>query len=106
MADDKRSGVPQIGIVITDGDSDNKKATRVEAEAAHKAGITMFALGIGRKVDDTELGWIASQKDFMFNNLSFDELGTIASILSARICNAISENEQTPEPVLPPKVEG
>ena len=99
MADDKRSGVPQIGIVITDGQSDNQTATRVEAEAAHQAGITMFAVGVGKHVDDKELGSIASQKDYRFNVESFNGLETIRKILTTKACDVESKNDQTTETV-------
>src|SRR6218665_2378079 len=101
MADDKRSGVTQIGIVITDGQSDNRTATRVEAEAAHQAGITMFAVGVGKHVDDRELGSIASQKGFRFNVESFNGLETIRKILTTKACDVESKNDQTTEGALP-----
>lgn len=95
MADDRRPGVPQIGIVITDGDSDNMTATRLEAEAAHMAGITMFAVGIGRKVEDNELDSIASQEDFRFNVESFDGLETIRKMLTTKACHVTPPNDRT-----------
>ena len=106
MADDKRSGVPQIGIVITDGESDNTTATRVEAEAAHKAEITMFAVGIGRKVNDRELASIASQRDFRFHVGSFDGLETIRKMLTAKACDVKSQNDRTTEHSPPQNIEG
>ena len=95
MAKDKRFGVPQIGIVITDGDSDNTTATRVEAEAAHKAGITMFAVGIGMAVNETELSSIASQVEFVFKVESCDGLERLRKVLTTTVCYIESQNDTT-----------
>ena len=46
-----RSDVPRIGIVITDGESEDMEKTRVEAAAARGEGITLFAIGVGRSTN-------------------------------------------------------
>ena len=41
-----RPGVPQIAIVITDGESTDQEATTVQAALAHQDGIKVFAIGM------------------------------------------------------------
>lgn len=56
-----RSAAPNLGIVITDGESNRDHGNTIPyAEDAKRAGITMFAIGIGDNVNDTELSGIAS----------------------------------------------
>ena len=40
-------GVPRVGIVITDGESNNLGSTLAAAQRAHDQDITMFAIGVG-----------------------------------------------------------
>ena len=45
-----RPGVPNVGLVLTDGESNvNKEDTIPEANAARQEGIILFAVGIGIK---------------------------------------------------------
>ena len=40
-------GFPRVGIVVTDGISNDEEATMQAAAKAHAADITMFAIGVG-----------------------------------------------------------
>ena len=46
-----RPNVPNMGIVITDGRSNDPNATKMEAAAARAKGITMVAVGVGPNVE-------------------------------------------------------
>ena len=46
-----RPGVPRIGIVITDGVSNDTAKTATAARAARADGITLFAVGVGKTVN-------------------------------------------------------
>ena len=48
MFANRREWVPQIGIVITDGESIELDKTRLAAADAKAHNITMFAIGVGR----------------------------------------------------------
>ena len=40
-------GFPRVGIVVTDGQSNDRTATLRAASRAHDADLTMFAIGVG-----------------------------------------------------------
>ena len=85
-----RQGFPKIGIVITDGGSDNQGKTLVEAKKARDSGIKMIAVGVGKSVNQAELEGIANKptSQYVFNVDSFDVLHTIQAILSTLTCAA------------------
>lgn len=86
-----RPDVPNIGVVITDGES-NRDAdlTIPEANDAKADGIIMFALGIGDKVSMDELIGIAnSPKDkYVFKATDFDALKNIEVQVESAACEA------------------
>ncbi|XP_033751134.1 collagen alpha-4(VI) chain-like [Pecten maximus] len=87
-----RENVAHILVVITDGYSRSPKSTAAEAALLHQMGVNVFAVGVTRDVDITELEHIASEpgkdaQSFMFNVSSFDALETIKNVLAIRTCN-------------------
>jgi collagen type VI alpha len=89
-----RQGVAHIMFVFTDGISKRPHVTAREAELAKRRGIYMFAVGIGRSVEKTELKDIASEPsdDFVFHVSNFSVLGTIRNILAIKTCAIQPEN--------------
>lgn len=81
-----RSDIPKVAIVMTDGESSSQEGTKHEARMAHKAGITVFAIGIGRNVKESELQAIASRKSYVFTVDTFDALESIRDLLTLRAC--------------------
>ena len=55
-----RFDVPNFIIVITDGRSDNKTATILEAGRLRAAGAVILVVGVGDEIDRIELSLIAS----------------------------------------------
>lgn len=53
-------GHPRVGIVVTDGKSNDPPKTIAAALRAHNAALTVFAVGVGSSIDITELQVIAS----------------------------------------------
>lgn len=53
-------GHPRVGIVVTDGKSNDETMTIAAALRAHDAAITVFAVGVGSGIDIDELQVIAS----------------------------------------------
>lgn len=74
-----RPGVSRIMVVITDGRSQDTRATKEAARMAHDSGIKTFALGVGRYIDLNELAVIASDPndDYLYNVDNFDKLDAI-----------------------------
>lgn len=83
-----RPGAAHVAIVITDGQSKDTKATIAAAKAAHRAGIYVFAIGVGESVDQQELKDIASNPDtrFIFTVSDFAALSEIRNLLAIRTC--------------------
>ena len=83
-----RANVTRVGVVITDGLSDNRTATAIEAETAKDDGIHMFSVGVGKSVDLIELKAIASQPSIYYTFLveNFQGLGNIRELLAIKTC--------------------
>lgn len=88
-----RPKADHILIVFTDGRSSDYKETKNEAEQLKKSGIKIFAVGIGKSVDQIELEDIASKpfNSFVHNFESFDVLLKEYGILTRIACNASTE---------------
>lgn len=86
----KREGVAQIAIVMTDGLSRKPNQTKYEATKARKSGIYMFAIGIGSGAEVKELMNIGSEpsEDYVFHVTNFGALDSIKDILATKTCNA------------------
>lgn len=83
-----RPNVPNVAIVVTDGQSNNPNLTIAEAQKARAAGITVLAIGVGSGVSRKELNAIATDPDsthvFMADN--FDALKSLKALLSTKAC--------------------
>ncbi|XP_052823210.1 uncharacterized protein LOC106875254 isoform X2 [Octopus bimaculoides] len=88
-----RPKADHILIVFTDGRSSDYKQTKTEAELLKKLNIKIFAVGIGKSVDQIELEDIASRpfNTFVHNFESFDVLLNEYGILTRIACNASTE---------------
>ncbi|XP_075068533.1 collagen alpha-6(VI) chain-like [Mixophyes fleayi] len=76
-------GVPQMLLVITDGDSDD--AVAKPAEVLRNKGIKIYAVGVG-KVTETTLQQIAGNPDSKFYIHDYSELKTIKPRLVREAC--------------------
>jgi collagen type VI alpha len=81
-----RNNAANIVIVMTDGKSRNSSLTKQEANRLHRAGIKVFAIGIGNKIFKDELKNIASSPENVFTVVSFSVLDTILSQLKKSTC--------------------
>ena len=84
-----RSGVANIGVVITDGRSNDKAKTIQSAMNARKQGMELLTVGVGNNVDDNEMKAVANfpQDRNYFKTGSFNSLGGLANNLILAICN-------------------
>ncbi|XP_018093529.1 matrilin-4 isoform X2 [Xenopus laevis] len=84
-AEGARKNVPKIGLVFTDGRSQDDISEW--AKKAKEAGITMYAVGVGKAVED-ELNEIASEpvNKHSFYTADFSTMNLIAEDLKLNIC--------------------
>ncbi|XP_052823636.1 collagen alpha-1(XXI) chain [Octopus bimaculoides] len=90
-----RRNVKKIGIMMTDGTSQNVTATQIAAEKCREENITLFVIGIGRKVDYHELVRIASKPTERYLKLS-STYAALDVIKSDVINNVIEEEWNLP----------
>ena len=78
-----------IGIVITDGKSNNRDSTLAEAVATRKLGVHLVAVGVGPSIGIRELNGIASDPDSenVYHVRDFDALTSILNPLIIESCN-------------------
>ncbi|XP_055862749.1 collagen alpha-5(VI) chain-like isoform X2 [Biomphalaria glabrata] len=81
-----RPRVPKIGMVITDGNSQEGRKTKSQASIARENGIIMFALGVGDMVGQTELFNIAGDNSRIFRVESYSNLTSIINTLTNKTC--------------------
>ncbi|KAK3591356.1 hypothetical protein CHS0354_040317 [Potamilus streckersoni] len=85
-----RPDVPNIAIVVTDGQSNNHALTVSEAKLTQATNVTVLALGVGKAIDRAELGDIATDPDSqnVYTAESFDALKSLRDLLSTKACEA------------------
>lgn len=88
-----RENAIKIGIVLTDGISRDPAATKRESIKCRNDGIKLFAIGIGKDIDKTELKRIANDPDdkYVFHVNSFAALATIRSMVAISACGAVPD---------------
>eukprot|EP00063_Salmo_salar_P012257 XP_013987092.1 PREDICTED: matrilin-4-like isoform X1 [Salmo salar] len=87
-----RKNIPRVGLVFTDGRSQDDITEW--AKKAKEAGITMYAVGVGKAVED-ELREIASEtldKHFFYTT-DFTFINQIAENLKLNVCAEESQGE-------------
>ncbi|XP_070586820.1 collagen alpha-6(VI) chain-like isoform X3 [Erythrolamprus reginae] len=78
-------GVPQILMVITDGESHDKALLNSTSNELRKKGIIIYAIGI-KEAKHEELEIMAGSKDYWFYMPSFEGLTNITTNLSNKLC--------------------
>ena len=70
-----RDDSPAIAIVVTDGKSHNSTTTKIAAQKLHDSNTfdQVYAVGIGRKIDEDELRSIASDPSLAYFLKEFEE---------------------------------
>ena len=83
-----RSNVPNFGIIITDGESNDPGNTKVQAELVRRAGITLFSVGVGANIKMSELEEMATDPDasHVFTVNDFSKLAQIKALFQRQTC--------------------
>ncbi|KAM4580530.1 collagen alpha-1(XIV) chain isoform 2-T2 [Odontesthes bonariensis] len=88
-----RVGVPKIGILITDGRSQDDVIP--PAESLRKAGVELFAIGV-KNADENELRSIASEPDdtHVYNVADFSIMSSIVEGLTRIVCDQVEQQDK------------
>ncbi|XP_028280437.1 collagen alpha-1(XIV) chain [Parambassis ranga] len=97
-----RVGIPKIGILITDGKSQDDVIP--PAETLRNTGVELFAIGV-KNADENELRSIASEPDdtHVYNVADFNIMSSIVEGLTRTVCEQVEQQDkdikqkQTPE---------
>uniref|UniRef100_A0AAY4DX04 Collagen, type XIV, alpha 1b n=1 Tax=Denticeps clupeoides TaxID=299321 RepID=A0AAY4DX04_9TELE len=91
-----RPGIPKIGILITDGRSQDD--VQPAAQSLRDAGVEMFAIGV-KNADENELKAIASppEETHVYNVADFSDMSGIVEGLTRNVCDRETDSE-TPTP--------
>lgn len=94
-----RPWAAHIVVLITDGYSHDRNVTFMEASIARSKGIELFAIGVGRGVDEAELREIASDPDdtHMFRVDGYGALKHIESAFTSGACHKPNSTESMQE---------
>ncbi|KAM9852256.1 collagen alpha-1(XIV) chain [Aulostomus maculatus] len=100
-----RDGVPKIGILITDGKSQDDVIP--PAESLQKAGVELFAIGV-KNADENELRSIASDPDnsHVYNVADFNIMSSIVEGLTRTVCEQVEQQDKDIKQLLPPEEMG
>lgn len=92
-----RENAVKLAIILTDGISRRPLLTKKESNLCRDQGIHLFAVGIGNKVDKTELKRIANDPDhkFMFHVDSYQALNRIRDFLAITACSVAPDQPRT-----------
>ena len=86
-----RPTVPNVAIIVTDGQSNNPPLTAIEARKARAKGITILALGVGHGIRKSELNEMATDPDssHVYTADNFDALASLQALLSNKACEGM-----------------
>ena len=85
----KDLAIPRVAVVITDGQSNvNASRTVLEAQSLRDAGVNIYSVGVGQRVDSTELREIAGSLGQVIRLVDFDvtEFDGLRIELTAEAC--------------------
>ncbi|KAK3780684.1 hypothetical protein RRG08_015474 [Elysia crispata] len=101
-ANGNRPGIPNIAIVITDGNSNRPEETKAAADRAKAKGIIIFSVGVGDDVSRSELNGIASDPNnrHVITVKDFSKLNAIRTAFKVQTC----EDIQKILPTIPPSI--
>ena len=93
-----RSDVKNVGLLISDGHSDNRQRTQSEAERNRGAGINMLSVGVGlrTKYDRKEMLGVVTHPDNFLELENMSNIGNATAVIIEAVCNNINECDLSP----------
>ncbi|CAL8337061.1 unnamed protein product [Gadus morhua 'NCC'] len=85
--------VPQILMVITDGEATDRHDLKAPSEALREKGISVFSIGV-KGADKTELVIMAGEPSRVFFVDNFDALKTLYKNVSSELCIPVCKKEK------------
>jgi len=85
----KDKNTAKICIVFTDGQANDAEEIPAATRAWAKAGVKVFAVGIGEGIDRQGLQVIAGDDERVLQVKDFEEIGTMANSLLVKVCKHI-----------------
>ncbi|XP_061809382.1 collagen alpha-1(XIV) chain isoform X2 [Nerophis lumbriciformis] len=97
-----RVGVPKIGILITDGKSQDDVIQ--PAQSLQKDGVELFAIGV-KNADENELRSIASEPNdsHVYNVADFNVMSSIVEGLTRTVCEQVEQQDKDIKQQQPPE---
>uniref|UniRef100_UPI00358F5A66 collagen alpha-1(XIV) chain-like isoform X1 n=1 Tax=Myxine glutinosa TaxID=7769 RepID=UPI00358F5A66 len=88
-----RAGVAKVGILITDGISQD--SVDAPSQAIKDVGVELFAIGV-KKADEKQLREVASEPDVshMYHVKEFSDMASIVDSLTRTICIRVEEQQR------------
>ncbi|XP_033747185.1 cartilage matrix protein-like isoform X2 [Pecten maximus] len=81
-----RPGVMKVVIIVTDGKSTDPYSLADQTARLHRMSATVFAIGVGEAIDQSELRMMASESDNVFMVDDLNALQNIRIQLASRVC--------------------
>merc|ERR1719300_1219226 len=94
-----RPHAARIGIVLTDGKSQESDKTTEAAKAAQAMGVTMYAVGVGEvgeQLSQPELDDIAGDRSRVMVADSYNELHLLQKQLTQKTCYGVGQALKKP----------
>ncbi|VDI35983.1 Hypothetical predicted protein, partial [Mytilus galloprovincialis] len=93
-----RADVPQIAVIITDGDPNDRDDFASALLELRKKNIIVFAIGVGPDRRPDYLRKIAGDPERVFELEDYDSLRTIGKELVDKVCDKEQNDEEKPDP--------
>ena len=83
----------KVCLVFTDGEATDKKDVPKASEAWTKAGVTIFAIGIGSGISHEGLKDISGAEERVLEVNNFEAIGEMAKALLKKVCKNVGKVE-------------
>ncbi|KAK0417875.1 hypothetical protein QR680_013253 [Steinernema hermaphroditum] len=96
-----RPGIPDVMILITDGNDGDINGVRNAHQLAVRKGITTYALGVGDGFDSQELAAATGSSSSVFSAANWADMEKALQSMYSSICESVGPATSTPIPTAP-----